>query len=188
MSWKEIEEALPSKDLKDIKKKYGKLYVDAPAQSKPKEAEKKQEETKKQAEDNKEEAKSDEAKAVEESRKVSGNSKKDGKKGKQGKKGQKGNVAAEESKPEEVKAEETKAEQVKGSLKARATAGESGKGGALKSINGHPVIFVDDDDEELDFEEVSLRMEKGFRRVEANVCHSFRTSTVSTRAMTNKSG
>lgn len=161
MSWKEIDEALPGKDLEDIKKKYRKLYVDAPAESKPKEAEKKKEETKKQAENNKEEAKSDEAKAAEESKKVSANGKKDGKKGKQGKKGQKGKVVAEEAKPEEVQAEETKVEQAKGSLKARATAGETGKGGALKSINGHPIIFVDDD-EELDFDEVSLRTIKAF--------------------------
>lgn len=184
MSWKEIDEALPGKDLEDIKKKYRKLYVDAPAASKPKEAETKKEERKKQAEDNKEEGKSDEAKAAEESRDVSGNGKKDGKKGKLGKKGQKGKVAAEEAKPEEVKAEEIKTGEKKASLKARATAGETGKGGALKSIDGHPVIFVDDDDE-LDFDEVGSGMRKGFHGIEANVCHSLRTSIVSTRAMTN---
>lgn len=186
MSWKQIDEALPGKDLEDIKNKYRKLYVDAPAQSKPKEAEKK-EETKKQAEDSKEEAKVEGANATEESQKTSGNGKKDGKKGKQGKKGQKGKGPAEEAKPEEAKEEETKAEQAKGSLKARATAGETGKGGALKSINGHPVIFVDDD-EELDFDEVSLRMRRGFCGIDANVCHSFPTSIVSTRATTNRSG
>ena len=183
MSWKETNEALPGKSLEDIKKKYQKLYTDAPAASKPWEAQAKKDEMKKETEKNKEEkkderkdeAKGDEAKAAEESKKRSGNDKKDGKEGKQGKKGQKGQkgqkgkVTAEEAKPEEVKVEGIKAEEKKGSLKARATAGESGKGGELKSINGHPVIFVDDD-EELDFEEVSLRVMRVFRGIEANVC------------------
>ena len=53
--------------------------------------------------------------------------------------------------------EEAKPEEKMGTLKAKATAEERGKGGELKSIGGHPVIFVDDN-EELEFDEVSLRM------------------------------
>ena len=45
-------------------------------------------------------------------------------------------------------------------MKAKATAEEKGKGGELKSIDGHPVIFVDDD-EELEFHEVSPRILEG---------------------------
>ena len=196
MSWKEIDKTLPGKDLQDIKKKYTKLYIDAPAESKPKEAEKKQEEPKKEAEDNKEEkkgeAKNDEAKAAEESKKGSGKGKKYDKEGNKGKKGQKGKATAEEAKPEEGKAEEGKAEEgkaevKKGSLKARATAGETGKGGDLKSIHGHPVIFVDDNDE-LEFEEVSLKVLRGSRGIEVNICHSLCTSMASTRVMMSRSG
>ena len=197
MSWKEINKTLPGKDLQDIKKKYAKLYVDVPAASKPKEAEKKQEEPKKVAEDNKEdkkeEAKTDETKAAEESKKESGKGKKDGKEGNKGKKGQKGQwgqkgkATAEEAKPEEVKAEETKVEERKGSLKARATAGETGKGGDLKSIHGHPVIFVDDE-EELEFEEVNLRVLRDLRGIETNVCHRFCTSMASMRVMMSRNG
>ena len=142
MTWKEIDEALPGKELGDIKKKYKELYVDAPANVKPKEADSK-----------KEEAKKGEGKAEEES-KENVEVKKAGKEGKQGKKfqkGQKGTGKAEEA-PEEAKPEETK-----GILKAKATAEEKGMGGELKSIHGHPVIFVDDD-EELDFNEVSSRI------------------------------
>ena len=197
MSWKEIDKTLPGKDLEDIKKKYTKLYIDAPAESKPKEAEKKQEESKKEAQENKEEkkeqAKDDEAKAAEDSKKGSGKGKKDGKEGNKGKKGQKGQwgekgkATAEEAKPEEGKAEETKGEEKKGSLKARATAGETGKGGDLKSIHGHPVIFVDDD-EELEFEEVSLNVLRGSRGIEANVCYRFCTSMASTHVVMSRNG
>lgn len=172
MSWKEIGEALPGKDMEVIKKKYIELYVDAPANVKRKEAEAKKEEMKKD-EDNKEVAKSDEAKAAEAS-KESGDSKKGGKEGKQtkkgekGQKGQKGKEKAKEAKVEQAKPEEAKVEEAKpamntGILKAKADGGK-GKGGELKSINGHPVIFVDDN-EELEFEEVSLRMMRSFVRL-----------------------
>lgn len=162
MTWKEIGEALPGKDMEDIKKRYRKLYIDAPANVKPKGAEVKKEETNEETEDKKEEAKGDEAKAAEESKKGSGDGKKGGKEGKQGKKGQKvqkgqkgqkGKEKAEEAKPEEAKVEEDKPKENKGILKAKATAEEKGKGGKLKSIDGHPVIFVDDD-EELEYEEL----------------------------------
>ena len=164
MTWKEIGEALPGKNMEDIKRRYRELYVDAPANVKPKEAEAKKEETKKETEDKMEEAaKGDEVKAVEESKKVSGDGKKGSKEGKQGKKGQKGQKGqkgkenAEEGKPEDAKKEVAKTEEKKETFKAKATAEEKGKGGKLKSIDGHPVIFVDDD-EELDYEEVSLRV------------------------------
>lgn len=158
MTWKEIGEALPAKNMEDIKRRYRELYVDAPANVKPKEAEaKKGETTEDNKEEEKEEAKGDEAK------KGSGDGKKGSKEGKQGKKGlkgqkgQKGKEKAEEGKPEDAKVEEAKTEEKKGTLKAKATAEEKGKGGKLKSIDGHPIIFVDDD-EELDYEEVSLRV------------------------------
>ena len=175
MSWKDIGEALPGKDEEDIKKKYTELYIDVPADVKPKEAETTEEESKKETGESKEEKKGetkeeatiDEVKAAEESKKVSGADKKGGKEGKQGKKGQKGQKGqkgkekAESAKPEEAKVEEAKPEEKKEILKAKATAAESGKGGELKSIDGHPVIFVDDD-EELEFEEVSLRVMRPF--------------------------
>lgn len=195
MTWKEIGEALPGKDMEDIKKRYRKLYIDAPANVKPKGAEAKKEETNEETEDKKEEAKGDEAKAAEESKKGSGDGKKGGKEGKQGKKGQKvqkgqkgqkGKEKAEEAKPEEAKVEEDKPKENKGILKAKATAEEKGKGGKLKSIDGHPVIFVDDD-EELEYEEVSFSYEV-FCEVEAHVCASLCTSMLSTRAMTSRSG
>ena len=172
MSWKEINEALPGKDLEDIKKKYRVLNADAPANVKPKDGDVK-EESKKEEEkkDDKKEAKPDEAKATEESK----NEKSDDnellkennpwKKNQKGYKAQKGKGKAKEPKPEDVKPEEGKSEQakpeeIKGMLVAKATAVEKGKGGELKSIDGHPVIFVDDD-EELDFNEVSLRTLEG---------------------------
>ena len=188
-TWKEISAALPGKNLEDIKKKYRELYVDAPANVKPKEAEGKKEETKETEENGdtkegeKEEAKvegkdekveekkeeksedveKDEAKAAGETKKDSEGGKKWGKAGKHGKKGQKGQKVqkgketTEEAKVEEAKVEEAKSDEKKGILKAKATTEEKGKGGELKWIQGHPVIFVDDD-EELDYEEVSLRM------------------------------
>ena len=192
-TWKEISAALPGKNLEDIKKKYRELYVDAPANVKPKEAEGKKEETKEteekgetkegekeeakvegkeegkdeKAEEKKEEksedVEKDEAKAAGETKKNSEGGKKWGKAGKHGKKGQKGQKVqkgketTEEAKVEEAKVEEAKSDEKKGILKAKATTEEKGKGGELKWIQGHPVIFVDDN-EELDYEEVSLRM------------------------------
>lgn len=168
MTWKEINEALPGKDLKDIKNKFRVLYLDAPANVKPKDAEAKKEETKEtenNKEDKKEEkkgqAKSDEAKVAEDSKKGSKDNKKGGKEGKQGKKGQKGKEKAEEEESEEAEVKEAQPEGKKGILKAKARAEEMGQGGELKSIHGHPVIFVDDD-EELEFEEVSRRAMKSF--------------------------
>ena len=213
MSWKEIGEALPGKDMEDIKKKYRELYVVAPANVKQKETEARKEETKKD-ENNKEEkkekneevAKSDEAKAAEAS-KESGDGKKGGKEGKQAKKGQKGQkeqkgtekakeAKVEQAKPEEAKVEQAKPEEAKeeeakpdtktGILKAKATKGEKGKGGELKSINGHPVIFVDDN-EELEFDEVSLRVMRSFA-ILANARDSYCTFMASTRATMSKSG
>ena len=196
-TWKEISEALPGKNLEEIKKKYRELYVDAPANVKPKEAEGKKEETKEtedkgekkdegkeegkdekveekkeKKEDKSEDVEKDEAKAAEEIKDSKGG-KKWGKVGKHGKKGQKGQkvqkgketteeAKAEEAKAEEAKVEEGKFEEKKGSLKAKATVEEKGKGGELKRIQGHPVIFVDAD-EELNYEEVSLKM-MGFLR------------------------
>ena len=188
-TWKEISEALPGKNLEEIKKKYKELYVDAPANVKSKEAEGKKGETKEtedkgekkdegkeegkdeKAEETKEEKKEeksedvekDEAKAAEETKKDSKGGKKWAKAGKQGKKGQKGQKVqkgketTEEAKAEEAKVEEGKSEEKKGILKAKATVEENGKSGELKWIQGHPVIFVDDD-EELDYDEVSLSM------------------------------
>ena len=202
-TWKEISAALPGKNLEDIKKKYRELYVDAPANVKPKEAEGKKEETKEtedkgeKKEERKEEGKvegkeegkhekveekkgekkeeksedvgKDEAKVADETKKdIEGRGKKGGKAGKQRKKGQEGQRVQKgketveetkvgEAKVEEAKVEEVKSEERKGILKAKATIKESGKDGELKWIHGHPVIFVDDD-EELDYEEVSLRM------------------------------
>ena len=193
-TWKEISEALPGKNLEEIKKKYRELYVDAPANVKPKEAEGKREETKEtederdkkdegkeerkdgKVEEKKEEKKEeksedvekDAAKAAEEIKKDSKGDKKWGKAGKHGRKGQKGQKiqkgkeTTEEAKADEAKVEEGKSEEKKGILKAKATIEEKGKGGGLKWIHGHPVIFVDDD-EELDYEEVSLRI-MGFSR------------------------
>ena len=154
MSWKEMDEALPSKGLEEIKKKYSAVYGDAPPDSKPKEGESKEENEKK---DEKEEAK---AKATEEPEENAQGKKGDkegktGKKNQKDQKGQKDKKKAEEAKPEEAKGEEAKADETKGILKAKPTAEERGIGGELKSIDGHPVIFVDDD-EELSFEEVSL--------------------------------
>ncbi|KAF6217726.1 hypothetical protein HO133_006553 [Letharia lupina] len=129
-------------------------------EKKEEEKEEEKEEKKDEAkEEKKDEAKNDEAKAGDERKKITEGGKKGGKEGKQGKKGQRGQKGqqgkekAEEAKPEEVKVEEVKPEENDGILKAKVTAGEKGKGGELKSINGHPVIFVDDD-EELEFEEL----------------------------------
>ncbi len=167
MSWKEIGEALPGKDLENIKKKYKELYVDVPANVKPKEADSKKEETKEETkkEDEKTKEKKEVAKATEESKEVAEDTK-GGKAGKQGnkyqwksQKGQKGKGKAEAAKPEENKTEEAKSEGTKGILKAKATLEEKGKGGELKSIDGHPIIFVDDD-EELEFDEVGPRIRK----------------------------
>ena len=192
-TWKEVSEALPGKNLEEIKKKYRELYVDAPANVKPKVAEGKKEETKETEEkgekkdEGKEEGKVEEkeegkdekvgdekeeksenvekdaAKAAEEAKKDSKSGKKWGKagkhgnKGQKGQKGQKGKETTEEAKAEEAKVEEGKPEEKKGILKAKATIEENGKGGDLKWIHGHPVIFVDDD-EELNYEEVSSSM------------------------------
>ena len=184
-TWKEVSEALPGKNLEEIKKKYRELYVDAPANVKRKEAEGKKEETKEienkgekneerkeEGEDEKvgdekeeklEDVEKDEAKAAEELKKDGKGGKKWGKVGKHGKKGQKGQKVqmgketTEEAKAEEAKVEEGKSEEKKGILKAKATIEEKGKGGDLKWIHGHPVIFVDDD-EELSYEEVSSSM------------------------------
>ena len=155
MSWKEIGEALPGKDMEDIKKKYRELYIDAPANFKPKEGDGNPWEGKK--DEKKEEAKPDEAKAAEGSKTEKAEGKKVGKewkKSQKGSKAQKGKGGAVEAKLEEVKPEEDKQEKPKGTLIAKATAEEKCKGGELKSINGHPVIFVDDE-EELGFDEVS---------------------------------
>lgn len=165
MTWKEIGEMLPGKDVENIKKKYRELYVAAPASVKPKEGDGKNEEAEKEEErkDGKEEVKTDEAKTVEESKKEKSQDRKPRKESRQGRKShkeykaQKGKGKADYEKSEEVKPEEGKSEETKGILKAKATAIEKGKGGELKSINGHPVIFVDDD-EELDFNEVSPRI------------------------------
>ena len=176
-TWKEISEALPGKNIEEIKNKYRELYVDAPANVKPKEEEGKKEETKEtkdkgekkdegkedKKEEKSEDVEKDAAKDAEETKKDSKGGRKWGKAGKQGKKGQKGQKVqkgketTEEAKAEEAKVEEGKSEEKKGILKAKATIEEKGKGGGLKWIHGHPVIFVDDD-EELDYEEVSLKM------------------------------
>lgn len=184
MSWKEINEALPGKDMEDIKKKYRVLYADAPANVKPKDGDVK-EESKKEEEkkDDKKEAKPDEAKATEESKKEKSDDNEilkentPWKKNQKGYKAQKGKGKAKEPKPEclkpeEVKSEQAKPEELKGMLIAKATAVEKGKGGELKSIDGHPVIFVDDD-EELDFNEVCLRTLEDTAAVETDICRSF---------------
>ena len=177
MSWKEIDEALPGKGMENIKDKYRVLYADAPANVKPKEGDVKKEEAKQEEEkkdEKKEEAKPDEAKDAKEDKKEKSEDEifvkanKPWKKSQKGYKAQKGKGKAEETKPEEVepeeaeeaKAEETKHEDMKVTLKAKANAEERGKGGELKSINGHPVIFVDDD-EELDFNEVRPKILEG---------------------------
>ena len=156
MSWKEMGEMLPGKEMENIEKKYRELYVAAPANVKSKDAEAKKEDTKKEVE----EAKGDGKKAAEESKSENGDGSnagkvvKQGNKKQKGQKGQKDKEKAEEAKPEEAKAEEASPEVKKGVLKAKMTEEEKGKGGALKSIDGHPVIFVDDR-EELEFDEVS---------------------------------
>ena len=172
MTWKEINEALPGKDLEDIKKKYKVLCADAPANVKAKDGSGKEEEPKKEKEkDDKKDAEPEEVKDAEESKKdvpednTVAKENKPWKKNQKGSKAQKGkgkakesrfeNVTWEESKPEKAKPEETK-----GMMIAKATAAEKGKGGELKSIDGHPVIFVDDD-EELEFNEVSSRTMEG---------------------------
>lgn len=168
MTWKEINEALPGKALDDIKNKYRALYLDAPANVKPKEAEAKKEETKKtentkedKKEENKGEAKGDEAKAAEEKKQGSKDNKKSGE-GKQGKKGQKGQKGQRgKQTAEEAEVEEAQPEGKMGILKAKARAEGVGQGGELESIHGHPVIFVDDY-EELEYEEVSLRAMRSF--------------------------
>lgn len=160
MTWKEINEALPGKALDDIKNKYRALYLDAPASAKPKEAEAKKEETKKtentkedKKEENKGEAKGGEAKAAEEKKQGSKDNKKSGE-GKQGRKGQKGQKGQRgKQKAEEAEVEEAQSEVKMGILKAKARAEGVGQGGELESIHGHPVIFVDDD-EELEYEEL----------------------------------
>ena len=158
MTWTEIDEALPGKEMEDIKRKYRELYIDAPSSVKPKEGDGKQEEAKKEEEktdEKKEEAKTDEGKAAREVK-----SGKEWKRNQKGYKAQKAKVKAEEVKPEEAKPEEANPGESKGILKAKATAEEKGMGGELKSIDGHPVIFVDDD-EELEFHEVSPRILEG---------------------------
>lgn len=181
MTWKEIGEALPGKEMEEIKKKYRELYIGAPAKVKPREEGKKEEvKPEEKKEEKKEEAKVDQAKAAEESKKENADGKRSGNEGKpwkkpqKGQKGQKGKGKAEETKPEEVKVGEAKPEETKGILKAKATAEEKGKGGELKSINGHPVIFVDDD-EELEFEEVSPSAAKGLDAGKTDDCRSFCT-------------
>ena len=173
MSWKQINEALPGKDMDDIKKKYKVLYADAPANVKPKDGDVKQDESKKEEEkkDDKE-TKPDEVKGTEESKKETSEDNKPWKKNQKGQKAQKGKGKAREPKPENVKVETTKPEETKGMLIAKATAAERGKGGELKSIEGHPVIFVDDD-EELDFNEVSLSTSEGMVAVEIDIGRSF---------------
>ena len=166
MSWKEINEALPGKDMEDIKKKYRVLYADAPANVKPKDGDVKEESKKEEEKDDKKEAKPDEAKDTEESKKETAEDNKllkentPGKRNQKGHKAQKGKGKAKEPKTEDVKGEEAKPQETKGMLIAKATAEEKGKGGELKSIDGHPVIFVDDD-EELDFNEVSWTISEG---------------------------
>ena len=172
MSWKEINEALPGKDMEDIKKKYKVLYADAPANVKPKDGDVKQEESKKEEEKDDKEAKPDEAKGTEESKKETSEDNKPWKKNQKRQKAQKGKGKAKEPKPENVKVETAKPEETKGMLIAKATAAEKGKGGELKSIEGHPVIFVDDD-EELDFNEVSLSTSEGMVAVEIDIGRSF---------------
>ena len=161
MTWGEINEALPGKDLEAIKKKYKVLYADAPASVKPKDGDVKQESKKEEEKRDDKEARSDEVKKETSDDDKSFKENKPWKKNQKGDKTQKGKGKAKESKPEnvtsEVKSQEAKPEETKGMLIAKATAGERGKGGELKSIDGHPVIFVDDD-EELDFNEVSLRI------------------------------
>ena len=154
MSWKEMDETLPGKGIEEIKKKYKAMYGDAPPDFKAMEG-------KSEKKDEKEEAK---AKAPEEPKenpqgKQGDKEGKMGKKNQKGQKGQKDKKKAEEAKPGEAKGEEAKADETKCILKAKATVEERGIGGELKSINGHPVIFVDDDDE-LDFQEVSPRNSK----------------------------
>ena len=171
MSWKEIKDALPGKDLEDIKKKYKVLYADAPAKVKPKDGDVNEESTKEEKKDDNMGVKPDEAKDTEEGKtEVSEDNKvlkenKPWKRDQKGYKAQKGKGKAKESKSQDVtledaKSEKIKPEETKGMLTAKATAEEKGKGGELKSIDGHPVIFVDDD-EELDFNEVGLMTLEG---------------------------
>lgn len=166
MTWKEIEEMLPGKDVENIEKKYRELYVPAPSSVKPMEGDGENENAKKEEEtkDGKEEVKTVEAKPVEERVEKKSEDRKSRKEVKRGKKShkeykaQKGKGKAACEKSEEAKSEGRPAE-IKGILKAKATATEKGKDGELKSINGHPIIFVDDDGE-LDFDEVSPRILK----------------------------
>lgn len=185
MTWKEIDEMLPGKDVENIKKKYGELFVAGPASVEPKEGEARIEGAKKEEEkqDGKEEVKTDKAKTVEESKKEKPEDKKSRTESKRGRKkhkeykAEKGKGRAEYEKSEEGKPEETR-----GILKAKATAMEKGKGGELKSINGHPVIFVDDD-EELNFNEVSPRSLSSMGAVKTYCYRSFFTSMPSTHVM-----
>ena len=183
MSWKEINDALPGKDLEDIKKKYKVLYADAPAKVKPKDGDVNEESKNEEKKDDNQEGKADEGKDTEESKKeVSEDNKviKDNKPWKRDQKGykaQKGKGKAKESKSQDTKLEDAKSEKIKpkdakGMLIAKATAAEKGKGGELKSIDGHPVIFVDDD-EELDFNEVSLKTSDRMAEVRTDICRSF---------------
>ena len=160
MSWKEMDETLPGKGIEEIKKKYSAMYGDAPPDFKAME-----EMVKKK--DEKEEAKPTAPEEPKENPQGKQGDKegKAGKKNQKGQKGQKDKKKAEEVNPGEAKGGEAKggeakADETKGILKAKATAEERGIGGELKSINGHPVIFVDDDDE-LDFQEVSPRNSEG---------------------------
>ena len=69
MSWTEIDEALPGKEMEDIKDKYRELYIDAPSSVKPKEGDDKQEKANKEEEktdEQKGEAKTEEVKAARE--------------------------------------------------------------------------------------------------------------------------
>ena len=154
MSWKEIDDSLPGRELEDIMDKYVELYVNRPTDIKPKKEEGKKEVAKKEEKDDKKEAKAEEAKPADES-KQNADVKKvwiEGKQWKKDQKVQKGKGKIEEAKLEEVKP--------KGFLKAKANAGGIGSGGELTSIDGHPVIFIDDD-EELEFHEVSGRIVEG---------------------------
>ena len=154
MSWKEMDEALPSKGMEDIKKKYKAVYGDTPPDFRKDE--------KSENKDDKEEAKAKAAEPPKENPQGKKGDKEGNpwKKNQKDQKGQKDKKEAEEAKPEEAEAEEAKTDEMKGILKAKATAEEKGKGGELKSINGHPVIFVDDNDE-LEFHEVSPTILEG---------------------------
>ena len=165
MAWKEIEDALPGKNQEVIKNKYKELNVNAPASSKPKEEKSQKEEAKKgeekteekkeevKAEGKKEGAQADETKGTEKS-KENTEEKKGRKESAQGKKHQKGQKGKGKTQEAKVKPEEAKSEKTKGFLFAKARAEDIGK---MTTIHGHPVIFIDDQ-EELSYDEVNLRI------------------------------